>query len=107
MLEKIKNLFKKSPPQPICGNCLLFNPETKRCSVVVLYEGEKINIPVDAEDKCFFENEFIAKGENFKVEVSEIKMWVEDPKTGKKAEKGIVKIEYPDDLDITKDDLLS
>jgi hypothetical protein len=98
---------KKKKIEPICGNCRLFNEKTKRCSVVVLLEGQKINIPVDAEDKCFFETEFVAKGDDvFKVEVNEIKMWTEDPKTGEKSDKGIVKIEYPEELDIQtfKDD---
>ena len=104
--RKIKIIhFKKKKKQiePICGNCRLFNSKTKRCSVVVLAEGQKINIPVDAEDKCFFENKFIARdGDEFKVEVNEIKMWTEDPKTGQKSDKGIVKVEYPEELDIQK-----
>ena len=103
------NIFKKKKLEPICGNCRLFNPKTKRCAVVVLYEGQKINIPVDADDKCFFENEYIAindKGEkeSFKAEINEVKMWTEDPKTGEKTDKGVVKIEYPEELDIKKMD---
>jgi len=103
MFNWLKKFKKKKHVQPICGNCRLFNAETKRCSVVVLVEGQKVNIPVDPEDKCFFETEFVAKdGDAFKVEVNEIKMWTEDPKTGKKSDKGVVKIEYPEELDIKK-----
>ena len=94
------NWLKKKKLKPICGNCRLFNEKTKRCSVVVLFEGQKINIPVDAEDACFFNTEFIAKDDKFKVEINEIKIWTEDPKTGEKSENGIVKIEYPEELDI-------
>ena len=48
----------------ICGNCRLFDPKNRRCTIVVLCEGQRYKIPVDAEDPCFFEeNYFDAKKE--------------------------------------------
>lgn len=89
--------------EPICKNCRLFNPDKNICRVIILHEGEKINLPVEENDLCFFENEFISidngTEEKFKLDVQEIKMWVEDPKTGEKTDQGIVKIEYPKSLD--------
>lgn len=83
----------------ICDNCQLYDPEKGECSVVVLHEGEKIFIPVDPKDTCFFENEFIEKDGYKPIEdVKQVKIWVEDEKTGEKAEEGIVKIEYPPDF---------
>jgi len=82
----------------ICGTCKLFNPAKGECSVVILHEGEKLNIPVDAEDPCFFEQKVInpetGLEEDFN-EIQEVKMWVENPQ-GKKGKKGTVKIEYPE-----------
>ena len=37
----------------ICGNCRLFDPKSKRCNIVVLCEGKRYKIPVDAGDYCF------------------------------------------------------
>lgn len=88
--------------KPICGHCRLFNPKTKRCGVLVMFEGQKVNLPVDSNDECFFEQEFKAidvdnrKVEKFKVDVQQVKIWVENPKTGEKCKKGVVKIEYPE-----------
>lgn len=78
--------------EPFCKNCLLFDKKNSLCRVIILHEGERYNLPVDAEDSCFFENEFIAvdslgKEEKFKVDVQQLRMWEEDKK---------VKIEYPD-----------
>lgn len=88
----------------ICGNCRLFNAPTCRCSVVILHEGQKFNIPVDAEDPCFFEEPYfdpVTKTlEDFN-EIKEIKMWVEDDQ-GRKCTQGTVKIEYPSELDMNR-----
>ena len=86
--------------QPTCNKCQLFNSKEKRCSVVVMHEGEKYNLPVEGHDTCFFEQEFRAIDEEsmiverFTPEVKQLKVWVEDPKTGKKVTEGVVKIEY-------------
>jgi len=85
----------------ICKNCKLFDPPKGQCSVVVLHDGERYHLPVEPEDKCFFEKEFMAINEegdveSFKPEIQEVQFWTEDPKTGEKtADDGVVKIKYP------------
>jgi hypothetical protein len=112
--------MKKKKIEHICGNCRLFDSANKRCKILVMLPAvnargetfvEKINLPVDAEDPCFFEQEVTATDtqvfadgtrsttETFVPadEIKEVKMWVEDPLTGEKTNKnGIVKIQYPD-----------
>lgn len=83
----------------ICKNCAIYNFQKKECGVAILYNGEKIHLPTDPNDACFFEEEIETKVEN-KIEkwtptVDQVKMWCEDPTTGLKTKKGIVKIEYP------------
>lgn len=98
---KITEIFsKKKEIKPMCRNCRLFDSKENVCRVIVLNEGERINIPVEKNDSCFFENEFIAineegKKELFKPEVQQVKFWVEDEKGEKTNGNGIVKIEYP------------
>ena len=93
---------KKKPIEPICKCCRLFSPKEKRCNVIVLHEGQRFNLPVDADDKCFFEDEFKAisdtgETESFKPEVQQVKFWLENPTTGKKTNtNGVLKIEYPE-----------
>ncbi len=95
-------MSKKKKIEPICRNCRLFNPESSFCDVKILYKGEKINLPVDPEDKCFYEQEFFYENnkgnlESFKPEVQQVRWWTEDPVTGEKtAGDGRVKIEYPE-----------
>ena len=94
--------------EPYCKNCGLFDKANSLCKVIILHEGEKINLPVEEQDACFFQNQFTAitpegNRETFKVGVEEIKAWVEDPKTGEKCENGIVKIEFPDSLECHND----
>lgn len=98
--------MKKKKIEPKCKNCKLFDEQNGLCKVVILHEGEKINLPVEKNDDCFFENEFIAKdGEKFKVEVNQVKFWVEDPVTGEKTDKdGRVMMEYPKDFFGKKND---
>lgn len=94
--------MKKKEIEPKCKNCRLFNPKENRCEVVILHEGERLRIPVEAEDDCFFENKFTAIDNNneedvFKVEVQQVKFWVEDKESGKPTKgDGVVKIEYPE-----------
>ena len=92
--------------EPKCKNCLLFDGNF--CKVVILHEGERIHIPVEAEDLCFFENKFEAisqeekngeilnKTEEFQTEVQEVKFWVEDEEGNKTDGNGVVKIKYPE-----------
>lgn len=95
-------MAKKKKIEAKCKNCRLFNPKAKRCMVVVLHEGEQYNIPVEEEDDCFFNNEFVAIDDNgcedkFKPEVEQVRFWVEDPDTGEPTKgEGLVKIEYPE-----------
>jgi len=90
-------MFNKNEKK--CGNCQLYSPKEKICKVVVLWEGERHNLPTDFNDDCFFEQEFIANGEKFipAEKIKQVKFWVEDPNTGeKKSGDGVVKIEYPE-----------
>lgn len=94
IIKKIRNWF--FPIKPICKYCRLFNPKDSCCAVVVLHEGEKVNIPVEPNDACFFQQEFTTKdGEKFTPSIQEIKMWVENEEGEKIDGNGIVKIEYP------------
>lgn len=86
-------MFKKNKIKEICGNCKLYCPKDRVCSIIILFEGEKKNIPVDAEDLCFFKDSGMNQG--FIEDVQEVKLWTED-EDGKKIDgDGIVKIEYP------------
>ena len=97
--------------EPFCKNCRLYNPNKGECGVIILYEGERHNLPVYPDDHCFFENKFIAKRplfnkesgelkgyktEIFKTSIQEVKFWVEDEDGQKTKGDGNVKIEYPE-----------
>jgi len=87
----------------ICGNCKLYDPSQNHCSVIIIHEGQKLNLPVDPEDDCFFEQEYFdptTKAMESFNEIKEIKMWVEDETGAKTSGDGIVKIEMPDELNI-------
>lgn len=93
-MSKRKN---KKKLEPKCKNCGLF--KNGICGVAVLHEGITYNIPVEPEDNCFFENQFVAineKGlvETFKPDVKQVRWWVEDEKGNKTDGNGVVKIEY-------------
>ena len=75
----------------VCGTCALFNREKKNCRVAILHEGEEYHIPVDEDDKCFFQDKHLPE-----TEIKQVRFWVEDPKSGEKSEEGIVKMEYPE-----------
>lgn len=90
---------------------MLYRPEQGRCGVVILHEGERVNLPVDPEDDCFFENTFVAisvegKGTSdmtktkkaFKPadEIKQVRFWVEDEEGNPTDGNGIVKMEYPE-----------
>ncbi len=86
--------------EPICKNCQLYNWQERHCQVFVLYEGEKMHPPTEPEDKCIFTTEIKCYDENGKLDVwtptiEEVKLWAENPVTGEKSNKGVVKIQYP------------
>jgi hypothetical protein len=91
--------MKKKPVEHICKNCKLFDPVNKRCNVVILHEGERIKLPVDAEDKCFFEQQFqdpkTGEWTDFN-EIKEVRFWTEDEDGKKTAGDGTVKMQYPE-----------
>lgn len=88
--------------EKICANCRLFNEKTNECSIVIIHEGEKIHLPVDPKDSCFFEETYfdpITKEKtNLISDVQQIKIWVENEDGEKTDKNGKVKIEYPVDL---------
>jgi len=91
--------FKKKPVEKVCGNCRLFDGKNRVCRVFILHEGEKINIPVDPQDSCFFEQEYFDPVTN-QVEtlndIKEVEIWVEDEKGQKTDKNGTVKVKYPE-----------
>lgn len=94
-------MFKKKKLEHKCKNCGLFDKAQEICRVIVLVEGERINVPVDSEDDCFYEGTFTAidvdgKKEEFNVPVENVKFWVEDEEGNQVDGDGIVKIEYPE-----------
>jgi hypothetical protein len=85
----------KKKIKKVCKNCQLYNPQAGLCSVNVYLGEEKYNMPVFPNDKCHMDE--------LGIEVKEIRFWTEDPKTGEKTGKdGVVKMEYPNDLDLWK-----
>lgn len=90
--------MKKKSIEHICNNCKLFDPVNKRCNVVILHEGERIKLPVDAEDKCFFEQQFqdpkTGEWSDFN-EIKEVRFWTEDEDGEKTTGDGTVKMQYP------------
>ena len=97
-------MFGKKKIEPRCRNCKLYNWDEKVCKVIILYEGARINVPTDPNDLCLYEDKFteiLPNGEvrEFTPKPEQIRMWVEDPVTGKKTDKnGVVKIEFPEGL---------
>lgn len=94
-------LFKKRKQiERICKNCKIFDPKTGVCKIVVLYEGKRINVPMDENDSCMYEtgyfDPFSNNIEDFSEDIKEVKFWVEDEKGNKTDKDGTVKIEYPE-----------
>lgn len=90
---------KRKQVERICKNCKLYNPSAGECAVVVLHEGQRLRLPVDPEDACFFEEPYFDPTtkamEDFADDLKEVKFWVED-KDGNKTDKdGVVKFQYP------------
>jgi hypothetical protein len=90
-------MAKKKKIEEICKNCRLYDPGKKHCSVVVLWEGERVHIPVDPQDKCFFTDKFDSNsGENFQDDIKQVRFWTEDEKGQPTNGNGTVKVEYPE-----------
>lgn len=89
----------KNKKEKICKNCKLFDANNSVCSIIILHESEKIKIPVDPKDSCFFEEDYFDpitnKKSNLIEDVKEVKLWVENEKGEKTNGNGSVKIEYP------------
>jgi hypothetical protein len=90
---------KNKTVEPICKNCRLFDSHRSLCRVVILHEGQKTNLPVEANDLCFFEQPYfdpITHRRETLNEVKQVRFWVEG-KDGKKTDgDGVVKMEYPE-----------
>ncbi len=71
-----------------CGTCRLYNDERGECRVAILVAGETLHLPVSRTDPCHLDE--------LGIEANQIRWWVENPETGEKADKGVVKIEYPE-----------
>jgi len=81
----------------ICKTCKLFDPTKSECSIVVIHEGQRVKLPVIAEEPCFFESTYFDPStksiENFIDGVELVRFWVEN-KDGEKTDgNGIVKME--------------
>ena len=91
---------KKRHIKRICKNCKLYDPASETCSVVVLHEGQRVRLPVLAEDPCFFEGVYFDPTkdacDDFAGEIKEVKWWVEDGQGKKTDGDGTVKMEYPE-----------
>ena len=100
---------KEKNIEQVCGNCKLYDPSKGVCRIVVLNEGQKDNIPVEPQDRCFFDDIYFDPVSHEKAnlldQVKQVRFWVEG-KDGKKTDgNGTVKVEYPDgffgDLKVT------
>ena len=97
--------FLKKKIEAKCKNCGLYDPNSGLCGVVICglpegidtegltLDGNRVRLPVDPNDDCFFENTFVAKNDSFKPNVEQIRIWCEDEKGEKTKGAGIVKIE--------------
>lgn len=84
---------RKKRIEPICKNCRLYDAENEMCNVTILIGENKYNLPVFPDDHCHMDE--------LGIEVKQIRWWTEDPKTGEKTSgEGVVKMEYPEDLDL-------
>lgn len=103
-------MFGKKKIKQICGNCKLYNPQKGHCSIIILHKGQKLNLPVLAEDKCFYQEEGYfdpasETAENLVDDIKEVKLWVEDENGQKTDKNGTVKIEYPEGFFDTRIDI--
>lgn len=87
----------KRENKPFCKNCALYTPDETTpgwgtCGLAILHEGKQVHVPVEYEDKCHFEKEYIFRSKHggkevWKPDVKNVKWWEEN---------GGVKIEYPE-----------
>jgi hypothetical protein len=95
----MKKKKKSKTIKHICGNCKLFDPQIAKCRIVILHEGQRVNLPVDPEDSCFFEGQYFDPTEkakkNFTEDIQQVRFWVEDDQGKPTNKDGTVKIEYP------------
>ena len=94
-------MLRKKKLEHKCKNCGLFDKGNGVCRVVVLHAGERITVPVFAEEDCFFEAEVTVTNEDgtkemFTPNVQNVKFWVEDEEGEPTDGQGTVKIEYPE-----------
>lgn len=91
---------KSKEIQRICKNCKLYDPSRGECSVVILHEGQRVKIPVDPQDECFYEGVYFDPTtkamEDFSGDIQQVKFWVENDKGQKTDKNGVVKMEYPE-----------
>ena len=91
---------KKRSIDRICKNCKLYDQRQNHCSVVILHQGQRVHLPVDPQDACFYEGEYFDPTtkamENFAEDLKEVKFWVETEDGEKTGGDGIVKMEYPE-----------
>ena len=80
----------KEMKEPKCKNCLLYNRVKSECKVAILIDREEIHLPVLPDDNCHMDE--------LGIPIEQVRWYVEDPKTGEPATKGVVKIEYPEDF---------
>ena len=96
--------MKKKSPKPICKNCLAYDKYKQECKVVILHAGERFNMPMEPEDTCIFLEETdilnpeTGKVEKFTPDVQQVTFWCVDPVTGERSDKGVIKMEYPEDF---------
>lgn len=91
--NKMEPKTKKSIER-ICNNCLLFNREKGECKVAVLIDGKEYHMPVFPGDKCHMEA--------LRIEVKQVRWWVEGDDGKPTSGNGVVKMEYPEDFFGTK-----
>jgi len=85
----------KKEIEPICKNCLLYNPDKKECKVAILVAGKEYHMPVELNDRCHMDE--------LGIEVNQVRWWTEDKEGNKIDGDGIVKIEYPENFFGKKD----
>ena len=91
---------KRKQIERICKNCKLFDATNHLCHVVILHEGQRVKLPVDEEDACFFEEQYFDPTEkamtDFAEDIQQVRFWVEDDKGERTNGNGTVKVEYPE-----------